>query len=54
MENQTNQIDSISAPTPSPSPEMVKLFKRLGNRNKNAAGAFGGKRKHNHVRGFKR
>ena len=54
MEKQTNQTNSDSTPTPSVSPEMVKLFNRLRTRNKNTAGAFGGKRKHNHVSGFKR
>jgi hypothetical protein len=44
-------IQDIVPPMPSP---LVNLFNRLKNRNKTAKGAFGGKRRNNHVKGWKR
>jgi hypothetical protein len=56
---QPNLADAVpiqeNPPKPSPiSGPLANLFNRLNNRNKNARGAFGGKRKDNHVRTFKK
>lgn len=40
--------------SPKPPEGLPNIFSRLKKRNNNTEGAFGGKRKHNNVRGFKR
>lgn len=51
----TAQTDAASTISPTQLPlGLQNIFNRLKNRNNNTNGAFGGKRKHNGVRGFKR